>query len=287
MTTDPRVIACVDLTEEAPSVADHAAWAAQGLGVGLELLHVIERHPGLTTPQDHSGAIGLNAQEQLLEQLANDDETRTRADRERGRLFLNQLRERALAAGAHHADTRQRHGDIEETLAEQATQASLMVMGRRSHLRADAAPLGQHVEWMVRAVRCPALVVPAQFIKPSRVLLAFDGSVASRQWLQSVANNPLLQGLPIHVLMAGATQAHAAAQVARACETLQSAGLQASHHTSEDAPAPAVERAVIEQGIDLVVMGAYSHGLWRHLLKRSNTQAVLSRLHVPALLLRA
>ena len=287
MTTDQQVIACVDLSDEATSIADHAAWAAQRLGQSLELLHVIERHPGLSTPQDHSGALGLNAQEQLLQRLATEDETRSRNDRDSARGFLNDLRRKALQAGVGHVDTRQRHGDVEETLQEQEDHASLIVMGRRSHHRPDASPLGQHVEWMVRAVHCPTLVVPANFVAPSRVLFAFDGSSASKQLVHTLANNPMVQGLPIHVLMAGSAKADLTSQVAWACETLKAAGMSASASVSEDAPALAIERAVIEQGFDLVVMGAYSHGLWRRLLKRSNTQAVLSRLHVAALLLRS
>jgi nucleotide-binding universal stress UspA family protein len=286
MTTDSQVIACVDLSDEATSVADHAAWAAQRMDLSVELLHVIERHPGLSTPQDHSGALGLNAQETLLHSLANEEEARSRNSREHGRLFLNDLRERVLSAGVSHVDTRQRHGDIEETLHEQETRARLIVMGRRSHPGVDAPALGQHVEWMVRAVHRPALVVPSNFALPSRVLLAFDGSGRSRQWVRSAAANPLLQDLPVHVLMAGPARGDAPEQVAWACETLQAAGMHTSHSISTAAPAEAVERAVIEQGTDLVVMGAYSQGLWRRLFQRSNTHALLSRLHVAALLLR-
>ena len=65
-----KVLACVDQSTFADSVADYAAWAAERLGAPLELLHVIDRHPEVGTGDDLSGAIGVNAQEHLLADLA-------------------------------------------------------------------------------------------------------------------------------------------------------------------------------------------------------------------------
>ena len=100
MNDDKKVLACVDQSKYAESVADYATWAAKRMQTPMELLHVIDRHPRLEAVQDHSGAIGLDAQENLLKQLSDEDETRTRAARAVGRVFLNGLRERAMASGA-------------------------------------------------------------------------------------------------------------------------------------------------------------------------------------------
>lgn len=88
------------------------------MAVPLELLHIIDRHPALQCGQDHSGAIGANAQETLLKNLGDEDAVRTRAEREQARGFLQGLRARAETAGASPVDTRQRHGDLEQTLSE-------------------------------------------------------------------------------------------------------------------------------------------------------------------------
>ena len=98
---DNKVLACVDLSPYAQHVADHAAWAAARMAAPLEFLHVIHRHPALQGRQDHSGAIGANAQEVLLKHLSEEDAARSRAEREQARGFLQGLRERAVAAGAH------------------------------------------------------------------------------------------------------------------------------------------------------------------------------------------
>ncbi|OIQ72821.1 universal stress protein family protein [mine drainage metagenome] len=112
MNQENKVLGCVDQSHFADFVADYAAWAAQRMDAPLEFLHVIDRHPEIGSGKDHSGAIGIDAQETLLKQLTEEEEVRTKAERERGRMFLNRLRERALAAGAESVDVRQRHGEL-------------------------------------------------------------------------------------------------------------------------------------------------------------------------------
>ncbi len=202
--TDNKVLACVDQSRFADTVADYAAWAAHRMGAPLEFLHVIERHPELSASQDHSGAIGLGAQDSLLDQLSNEDEARSRSQREAGRVFLNHLRQRALAAGVTTVDMRQRHGALAETLAEQQADVRLFVLGRRgASAELSQRDLGRNLEWVVRAVERPILAVNERYQEPKRVLLAFDGSGVTRRGVEMIAASPLLKGLPIHVLMAG------------------------------------------------------------------------------------
>ncbi len=65
-TQDRKILACVDQSHYADTVTDYAAWAARRMDAPLELLHVIDRHLEQGSGNDHSGAIGVNAQEQLL-----------------------------------------------------------------------------------------------------------------------------------------------------------------------------------------------------------------------------
>ena len=65
-----KVLACVDQSPYADCVADYSAWVAQKFNLPLELLHIIDRHQEPATSDDHSGAIGFDAQENLLNQLA-------------------------------------------------------------------------------------------------------------------------------------------------------------------------------------------------------------------------
>src|SRR3546814_2696673 len=75
--TAGRVLAAVDASTYAPSVAALAGWAASKLGAELELIHTIDREVG-TGRADLSGNLSLGSQEALLAELADLDERRDR-----------------------------------------------------------------------------------------------------------------------------------------------------------------------------------------------------------------
>lgn len=284
----PKILASVDATPIAQVVADYAAWAAQRLQAPLEFIHVLDRHTEKGNSQDHSGAIGPDAQEKLLTQLSHDDEIRTRAARETARVFLNHLRERALSNGATQVDTRLRHGKVEETLAEQQDGARLLVIGRAgsSSLQGEAAKLGKHLEWVIRSATRPILVANTRYTEPSRVLFAFDGSAITRRGVDMLAASPLLKGLPIHLVMSGTTIASGQRQLDAAVTTLNGAGLNATAALLPGTPHEVIAGVLASQPFNLLVMGAYSHSPWRNLFKGSKTAELLKRTQVATLLLR-
>lgn len=287
MNIDKKILACVDSTPVAETVADYAAWAARRLDAPIELLHVLDRHVALSGTQDHSGAIGLGAEEKLLDKLSKEDEERTRAAREAGRQFLNRLRERALNARATAVDTRLRHGDVEETIAEQQAGSRLLVLGRAGEKSqaADGA-LGKHLEWVVRSVNRPVLVATQTYSEPTRVLFAFDGSGITRKGVDMLAGSSLLKGLPVHLLMAGGPNSADKRQLEAAAQSLKDAGMETTSSIMPGSPQELISDAVKAQGFNLLVMGAYSHSPLRSLFFGSKTTELLKMSRIPMLLLR-
>ena len=287
MNTDNKVLACVDQSAFADHVTDYAAWAAQRLGAPLELLHVIDRHPETSASQDHSGSLTPNAQESLLGELAEADAARSKAAREQGRLFLNRLRERALAAGVQTVDVRQRLGHLDETLHEQQNGVRLFVLGRRGE-SAPSTPrdLGRNVERVVRALDRPILTVTEGFRAPERVLIAFDGSSITRKGVEMVAGSPLFRGLAVHLLMAGKVSHDGPKQMAWATAKLEAAGLGVSSDIVPGEPESVIAQAIQAKNTDVLVMGAYTHSPLRSLFMGSKTTDLLRAARIPTLLLR-
>jgi nucleotide-binding universal stress UspA family protein len=287
MNIENKVLACVDRSPYADHVTDHAAWAARRMDAPLELLHVIDRHPEFSDSQDHSGALTPNAQEHLLDELSNDDEMHTRTAREQGRIFLNRLRERALAAGVASVDMRQRHGYLDETLHDQQSGVRLFVLGRRGEsVEAPPDELGSNVERVARALERPLLVVTEEFREPQRILMAFDGSAVTRKGVEMIAASPLLRGLPLQLLMSGKARSDSVRQMDWATSTLSAAGFSV---TGEIVPGDAetvIAKAIVDRGIDLLIMGSYTHSPWRSLVMGSKTTDLLKIATVPTLLLR-
>jgi nucleotide-binding universal stress UspA family protein len=282
-----RVLACVDRSRFADYVADYAAWAAKRLNAPLEFLRIIDRHPETATGGDHSGAIGVDARAALLAELSEQDEANSRAERELGRLLLNRLRERAVAAGVDSPDVRQRYGTLEETLAEQEPDVGLFVLGRRGEsAETTLRDLGRNVEQVVRSLHKPILAVSEAFTEPRRAMLAFDGGTVTRRGVELVARSALFRGLPIHVLMSGKARAGAASQLDWAQKTLAKAGFEAPATLIPGDAERIIASRIEEESVDLLIMGAYGHSPLRTLLFGSKTSDLLRSAKIPTLLLR-
>lgn len=283
-----KVMACVDDSRFADHVTDYAAWAAQRLGLPLDLLHVLDRHPETArSASDHSGAIGLGTQDDLLLQLAESERQTVLSARERGRALLARLRQRALDAGATEVDIRQRHGELVQTLSEQAPALGLLVLGRRgASAERSGRDIGRHVEAVVRALHTPILTVTDAFTPPQRVLIAFDGGGMTRRAVEWVAAQALFTGLDITVCMAApaSTQTEKALDWAR--QTLQARGMTVQTLAREGDAEGVIATTLAERHIDLLVMGAYSHSPLRKLLLGSKTSDLLRASTKPTLLVR-
>ncbi len=282
-----KVMACVDQSHFADYIADYAAWAAQRMDSPLEFLHIIDRHAEIAISSDHSGAIGVDAQETLLAELSNEDESRSKAAREQGRVFLNRLRERAKEAGVESPDIRQRHGTLEETLIEQQKGVRLFVLGRRGEsAEITHRDLGRNVERVVRALHKPLLTITDRFKEPRRIMIAFDGSIVTRRGVKMVAESQLFRGLPIHLLMSGKDSKEAAKQLQWAKTALEEAGFEAPASLMPGDAERTIAKTVQEQNIDILIMGAYAHSPLRSLLFGSKTADLLRSATIPTMLLR-
>ena len=225
-----KIYACIDGLATTAAVIDWAAWSARRLSAPLELLHALERAPEIPPVGDYSGAIGLGAQEVLLQKLSALDEQRGKLAQEAGRQILQNARERASAAGVAQVDGRMRHGELVDTLLELEPDARLFVLGEHRH---PGSPrklhLNHHLERVIRAVQRPVLVATAEaFVAPERFVIAYDGSATARKTVEMVASSPLLHGLPALVAMVGPDTPSAQHALQNAHQVLLDAGFAAT-----------------------------------------------------------
>lgn len=280
------VTACIDGSASAPAVCDYASWASQRMNAPLTLLHVLDQRQ-YPVSVDLSGNIGLGSREHLLDQLAALDEQRNKLALEQGLVMLAAAKERAIAAGVSSLETKQRHGDLLESLRELESDIRLLVIGRQGE-SSDGAELhvGSQLESVIRIMHRPVLVTPTSFKKPESVMLAFDGGATTRKGVEMLAASPLLRGLPIHLVMVGTETTENAVQMEAACSTLASAGHKVHAVIRAGEVEPALHTYQEEHGIDLLVMGAYGHSRIRQFLVGSTTAHMLRTTTSPLLLLR-
>ncbi|WP_319781390.1 universal stress protein [Oceanisphaera sp. IT1-181] len=283
MTTN--VIACIDGSRYANAVADAATWASLRLAAPLHLLHVPNKIPA-PVPADLSGTIGLGSQEQLLAHLSELDAKQNKLSSERGRLLLEAIQAHVLKGGVL-ANPIQRHGDLLETLVEFAPSTRLVVLGRHgANSAADSPHLGSHVEAITRNLRCPILLTKDDFKAPQKVLLAFDGSASTRQAVTLLASSRLLAGLEVHIILVGENSDAHQEQLKWASALLQQAEITTVSHILPGSVEETLAQYQAEQGIELMIMGAYGHSRIRQLLLGSTTLAMIKKAKVPLLILR-
>ena len=277
-----KVLACVDQSPYADYVADYSAWAAKKFDLPLELLHIIDRHQETATSDDHSGAIGFDAQENLLNRLTEEEGERFRATREQGRIFLNELKKRCEQRDGLSVDVRQRYGQLLDTLDEQQGDVALYVLGRRGQ-SADQTQrdLGRHVESISRKIRRPILTVANAFSEPKSLLVAYDGKRMTRICITMLAANPALTDLPVHVVMSGKQNSEADKHLEWASHTLAKSGFEIETAYLPGDPEQQITRAIADREIDMLVMGAYSRSPLKSLFLGSKTNDLLRASRVP------
>ena len=280
-----RVLAAIDVSGYAASVAAHAGWAASRLGAPLELMHAIDREAAPVTI-DLTGNLYLGTQEGLLEEMTLLDEQRGKLAQQRARLMLEQARGIAEAHGVA-ATVRQRHGPLADTLLEREDEVRLFVLGKRGeNADFDRGHLGSHLERVIRAVSRPVLVAPRAWRPIQRFMIAFDGSATTRRCVELVAASPLLRGLPCDVLTVGDAAEAQAEPMQWAQAQLQAAGFSPGMHAVPGAPESVIAEQVAARSIDLLVMGAYGHSRIRNLIVGSTTTQVVRGCPIAVLLLR-
>lgn len=281
-----QVLACIDGSLSSPAVCDYAAWASLRLGAPLTLLHVLD-HKRYPPRSDLSGNIALGSREQLLQELAELDERRSKLGLEQGRLALEAARERAQRDGVANPQLRQRHGDLVDSLRELENDIRLLVIGRQGETSDAISQLvGSQLESVIRTLHRPILVSPGQFRAPRSLMLAYDGSATCDKGVELLAASPLFQGLPIHVVMVGADSDAARAQLQQAERRLVAGGHQVQLAIRAGEVEPSLHDYQTEQDIDLLVMGAYGHSRIRQYLVGSTTSHMLQTSVSPLLLLR-
>ena len=290
-TTHPtgKVLACIDESRYAESVCDYARWSAARRGAPLSLLHVIPHPPGgkVDSGNNLSGTIGFGARKRLLEELATLDAKRSRLEMEQGRHLLAAALERLAGEELSSIETRQRHGDLVDSLVALERETRMFVVGKRgADTESEHGHLGSHLEQIIGALHRPVLIAQQSFAPPRRFLFAHDGSATARRGVDMVATSPLLRGTPCHVVSAGSDTKRLGAALDDAKGVFERAGFEVTTAVVPGEPQTALPRYQAEHDIDLLIMGAYGHSRVHRFFLGSTTTEMIRNCTVSLMVLR-
>lgn len=281
-----NVIACIDGSKATLSVCDASAWAALRLDAPVTLLHVLDKSSYLTG-FNLSGSIGLGTREHLLAEMVDLDERRSKLALEQGKYMLQDASAHIIKQSPVVVETLQRHGGLIEMLLEQEPNARLVVIGRQGEQHQEQTQaIGSHLESVIRTLKQPILVVMAEFEAPKRFMIAYDGSDTAKKVINRVISSPLLKGLECHLVIVSGNQSQGEAELASVAASLTEANFNVVTAVCQGEVQTALEVYQQENHIDLMVMGAYGHSRIREFFVGSNTTRMISKSHIPLLLLR-
>jgi nucleotide-binding universal stress UspA family protein len=282
-----KLLVCIDGSVYADNLCTHAAWVAKHIDAEIDLLHVLRRTSDYQAPTDHTGLIGLDARSDLLEELTRVDEERGRLDQEKGKIILEHGAKMLKEAGVETIDLIHRRGSLVETIQEFEDSVEMIFLGKRGeHADMDSAFLGANLEKVARAIHKPLFIVASEIRPIKRFLIAYDGKDSVRKAIDYITGQPFLEkGLECHLLVVERTKGDI--ETSEAEQKLQQAGFntilktEQSHHVDQ-----VISSYVVENQIDLLITGAYSHSRMHSLLLGSTTASLIKACKVPLLLFR-
>ena len=281
-----KLLVCVDGSAYADNITTHAAWAAKQLKASVDVLHVLRRHSDYDAPaSDHSGAIGLGARSELMEELVKVDQERGKLDQQKGRLILEHAQEELKKAGISDINALHRRGSLADTITEFEDDTDIIFIGKRGeNANPESEFLGSNLEKVARNIHKPLFLV-SRYMRPvHKFVIAHDGKDNAKRAVEFACHSELLKGLECHIVTAGA---EGNTHLDEAAQTLEKAGYTVIKKSEQNGPIEDVIQPYVESNeIDLLLMGAYSHSRMVTMLLGSTTAKLIKSCHVPIMLFR-
>lgn len=279
-----QILVCTDGSKYAFEALKYGAWVAGRTGAHLTALYVSDlRQFQLPAVLDLSGSLGIQPYQDSIDILRQVEDEKVKWVRAETEKALEEL-------GARSAVFEARTGLLSDVVREYADGVDLVVLGKRGEgFEFASEHLGSNLERVLRESELPCLVGNREFREIGKIAFAYDGGKSCEVGLRFLAEDPLLRGLPIRILVAAEGDGDVvwAQERAREAEnTLVAAGYAVETEMLNGVVEDAIATYVAEQGVDLLLMGAYGHSRLRRLIIGSTTSEMLLRCRIPILCFR-
>ncbi len=281
------VLACIDGSTLSEAVCDYAAWISQRVDAPLKLMHTIDHHHEKAASTDLSGSIGLDSRDHLLEDITNQEQQEGKVLLQKGKSLLEKVKQRVIEDGIADPITCLRHGGLIDSLVELEDSIRVLVIGARGEIHADQPDqLGAKLASMIRSLHRPILVANNTFKAPESIMIAYDASEAADKAVDLVANSPLYKGLTCHLVYVSKNGKVDIPLKSTAERLRTEGGIEVISASLQGDTRHELCEYQVNQGIDMMIMGAFSHSRIHDLVLGSFTVKMLTNAKKPLLLLR-
>lgn len=279
------LLTCTDGSTYAKSTYQYSAWAAKKLQLDILLVHTLDPELERINNPEYSGNLVMNASKELLEEIIEQESTKAKIEREKGKLILKDGLEFLTAEGLSNVKTEQRHGTLIETIIDLQNESDLIFMGKRGeHFEPGIKNLGQNLEESIRNSKKPVFVASREFRPIEKFLFCYDDSPTSNKALEFLVSNDLLKGIAAHILYVGKENSGTKEKVDSAKRLLEGTGSDVTAEVISGSPEEVVVETASKTNADLLVMGSYGHSRIHDFLFGSTTSALVKAVELPVML---
>ena len=275
-----RVIACIDSSPCINALAEAAAWIATQTQRELVLLQVLDYYPASYHLGEISGVIGFESNAMLLKELAELEQKQSELALDYSNNLLQHISSMIQENFGIVPTHIQEKGDFLEQSFSVLNEDDIVVIGRVGEKSAERnKALGSNVENFIRGANCTVMTVGEHFKAPTRFIFAYEYSPTCIKMMKRIAQSDLLKLLQCHLLYVGDHPE----VLNEPADFLTSAGLDVVVEYRYGDVAENILDYQREHGIQLIVLGAFSHSKIHQFFLGSITTNIFRNSTVPLL----
>ena len=278
-----RVIACIDSSPCINALAEAAAWIAKQTGRELVLLQVLDYYPASYHLGEISGVIGFESNAMLLKELAELEQKQSELALSYSNNLLDHISKLILETHGLHTTHIQEKGDFLEQSFNLLHEDDIVVIGRVGEKSAERNKLlCSNFENFIRGANCTVMTVGDSFKPPTRFIFAYEYSPTCVKMMKRIAQSDLLRLLQCHLVYVGDHP-----EILREPEQyLKDANLDVITEYRYGDVAENILEYQNEHGIQLIVLGAFSHSKIHQFFLGSIATTIFRNAKVPLLVAR-
>ncbi len=275
-----RVIACIDSSPCINALAEAAAWIATQTQRELVLLQVLDYYPASYHLGEISGVIGFESNAMLLKELAELEQKQSELALDYSNNLLQHISSMIQEKYEIVPTQIQEKGDFLEQSFSVLNEDDIVVIGRVGEKSAERnKALGSNVENFIRGANCTVMTVGEHFKAPTRFIFAYEYSPTCIKMMKRIAQSDLLKLLQCHLLYVGDHPE----VLNEPADFLTAAGLDVVVEYRYGDVAENILDYQREHGIQLIVLGAFSHSKIHQFFLGSITTNIFRNSTVPLL----